>query len=152
MGCFASKPVDKDGVPQIFLVGFLISKVTRPFRQLCNVYSRAASTQAAAACSAQATSEPASATKPPLPDSYNSQQKVFSLVEHQDLKGSTIDDSAHEDTPACDTQAMLLLTLPLGEAVTDLNTHLVGNLTGASLNLTLSCEEDSQKELSIDFR
>lgn len=116
-------------------------------RQQPGVASRAGCAQAV-----QASSDISSAAKPPLPDSYDSQPKVFSLVEQQGLKGSTTDDSAHEDIPACNHQATLLLTLPLEEAVTDFYRQLVGNLTGASLNLTLSCEEDSQKELSIDFR
>lgn len=111
------------------------------------VASRAWSAQAV-----QASNEISPAAKPPLPDSYDSKPKVFSPVEQQGLKGSTIDDSAHEDSPACNNQAMLLLTLPLEEAATDFYRQVVGNLTGASLNLTLSCEEDGQKELSIDFR
>ncbi|KAK9826680.1 hypothetical protein WJX74_009614 [Apatococcus lobatus] len=98
---------------------------------------------------AEATSEPASTFESELPER---QPKVFNLAELQGLKGHTIQDSAHEEVPACNNQAMLLLTLPMEEAVTDLYREVAGHHTGASLNLTLSCEKDSQKELSIDFR
>ena len=136
MGCFASKPVGKTEAASVYLVRRCESiGHSFPTRTSSNV--TCIIVQAVAA-----TSVPDAVAKPPLPVR---QPKAVSLAEQQGLKGPIIDDSAHEEVPACETQAMLLLTLPLEEAVTEMYKELGGNLTGASLNLTLSCEEDSQK-------
>ncbi len=75
-----------------------------------------------------------------------------SIAEKQGLQLPVLDDSAHEDIPACKDQAMLLVTLPLEEVALEFFREVAENMTGASLNLMLSSSGESKKELSIDFR